>query len=96
MKLIESKAPTICMVAKAHLKQVEGILRTTGEENLNMIYDSIHYCKNVHNRKVFVDLEHFFDGYIYDKEYILQCCDKAIEAGVDGLVLCDTNGGTMP
>jgi len=96
MTLIESKAPTICMVAKSHLKQVEDILRTTDKENLNMIYDSVYYCKQIHKRKVFVDLEHFFDGFIYDKAYILQCCDVAIDAGVDGLVLCDTNGGTMP
>ena len=96
MTLIESKAGTICMVAKSHLGQVEDILRTTDKENLSMIYDSVHYCKQIHKRKVFVDLEHFFDGFIYDKEYVLQCCNVAIEAGVDGLVLCDTNGGTMP
>jgi 2-isopropylmalate synthase len=94
--LIESGAPTICIVAKAHAWQVTDILRATLDENINMIVDTVKYLVRQQNRSVMVDLEHFFDGYIANAEYALQCCQSAADAGASCLVLCDTNGGTMP
>jgi len=94
-KLVESGAGTICMVAKGHLWQVQEILCAKPEENLKMIEDSVSYLVNI-GKTVFVDLEHFFDGYKFDKEYSLECCKAAVDAGASGLVLCDTNGGSMP
>jgi 2-isopropylmalate synthase len=94
--LINSNAPTICIVAKSHLWQVTDILQTTGDENLRMIYDTVQYLTTEHNRTVMIDLEHFFDGYKANPEYALRCCENAVDAGVSCLVLCDTNGGTMP
>jgi 2-isopropylmalate synthase len=94
--LLDSKAPTLCIVAKSHAWQVEEILKTTREENLEMIYDTVQYLVRTHGRKVFVDLEHFYDGYAADPEYALACCKTAVDAGTSCLVLCDTNGGSMP
>lgn len=93
--LVDSEAPTICMVAKAHKWQVTDIIRASPEENLDMISDSVSYLVGL-GRTVFVDLEHFFDGYKFDEEYTLSCCQVAVDAGASGLVLCDTNGGSMP
>jgi 2-isopropylmalate synthase len=61
-----------------------------------MIYDTVQYLVRTHGRKVFVDLEHFYDGYSADPEYALACCKSAVDAGASCLVLCDTNGGCMP
>jgi 2-isopropylmalate synthase len=92
--LLASQTPTICIVAKSHGWQVTDILQTTFVENLRMIYDTVQYLTSTeHQRQVMIDLEHFFDGYKYNKTYTLQCCDHAIRAGVSTLVLCDTNGG---
>lgn len=93
--LIESGAPTVCIVAKGNLWQVTDIIRASAEENLQMIEDSVKYLTQM-GRRVFVDLEHFFDGYKFDSEYTLKCCEAAVKAGAEGLVLCDTNGGSMP
>lgn len=93
--LLDSKAPTVCLVAKAHAWQVEEILKATREENLEMIKDTVSYlCSE--GRQVFVDLEHFFDGYKHDADYALKCAEVAADAGASCLVLCDTNGGSMP
>mmetsp|Transcript_40090 Transcript_40090/g.94181 ORF Transcript_40090/g.94181 Transcript_40090/m.94181 type:complete len:674 (-) Transcript_40090:185-2206(-) len=93
--LLDSGTPTVCIVAKGHAWQVTEILRATKDENLDMIRDSVgHICAN--GRRVFVDLEHFFDGYEHDSNYALDCCRAAVEAGARCLVLCDTNGGSMP
>jgi 2-isopropylmalate synthase len=83
------------MVAKGHLWQVTDIIRAAPEENLDMIYDSVSYLVAL-GKTVFVDLEHFYDGYKYNPEYSLSCCSAAVNAGAAGLVLCDTNGGSMP
>ena len=93
--LVESQAPTVCLVAKGHGWQVTEILRATLDENLSMIYDSVQYLTQ-QGRQVMVDLEHFFDGYRSDPAYALRCCETAAKAGATCLVLCDTNGGTMP
>jgi len=93
--LVESGAPTVCIVAKAHLWQVTDILRADPEENLEMIRDSVRYLVQ-RGREVMVDLEHFFDGYKFDEGYTLKCCQAAVEGGAKVLVMCDTNGGVMP
>eukprot|EP00562_Extubocellulus_spinifer_P006221 CAMPEP_0178513740 /NCGR_PEP_ID=MMETSP0696-20121128/23641_1 /TAXON_ID=265572 /ORGANISM="Extubocellulus spinifer, Strain CCMP396" /LENGTH=676 /DNA_ID=CAMNT_0020143769 /DNA_START=122 /DNA_END=2152 /DNA_ORIENTATION=- len=93
--LVDSGAPTVCIVAKSHLWQVTDIIRATPEENLEMITDSVSYLTSLGVR-TFVDLEHFFDGYRHDAEYAMQCCQAAADAGAKCLVLCDTNGGSMP
>jgi 2-isopropylmalate synthase len=93
--LLDSQAPTICIVAKAHLWQVTDILRADPEENINMIYDSVNYLVN-QGRTVMVDLEHYFDGYNFNSEYAIKCCQAAVDGGASVLVLCDTNGGSMP
>lgn len=94
--LVDSEAPTICIVAKAHKWQVTEIIRADPLENIDMITDSVTYLAQDKGRRVFIDLEHFFDGFKFDREYTLLCCDAAVKAGVSSLVLCDTNGGSMP
>eukprot|EP00980_Cylindrotheca_fusiformis_P003581 scaffold794_cov131-Cylindrotheca_fusiformis.AAC.5 len=93
--LVDSNVPTICMVAKAHPWQVTEILRATPEENLDMIHDSVAYLVSL-GKTVLIDLEHFFDGYKADPEYAMKCCEAAADAGASCLVMCDTNGGSMP
>ena len=93
--LVDSEVPTVCMVVKAHSWQVTDILRATREENLQMIRDSVSYLSGL-GKTVLVDLEHFFDGYKADPDYALSCCEAAADAGAKCLVMCDTNGGTMP
>jgi len=93
--LVDSDVPTVCMVVKAHSWQVTEILRATREENLEMISDSVSYLTSL-GKTVLVDLEHFFDGYKSDPEYAIACCESAVNAGARCLVMCDTNGGSMP
>lgn len=95
MALIDSVAPTVCIVAKSHAWQVTEIIRATLDENLEMIAETVSFLKQ-HGRNVMVDLEHFFDGYQSNRDYTLQCCVSAAKAGASCLVLCDTNGGSMP
>mmetsp|Transcript_17189 Transcript_17189/g.32605 ORF Transcript_17189/g.32605 Transcript_17189/m.32605 type:complete len:638 (-) Transcript_17189:2-1915(-) len=94
--LLDSGAPTLCLVAKGHAWQVTEILRASLEENLAMIEETVDYTVRQHGRTVMVDLEHFFDGYKQDADYSIKCCQAAIKGGAVCLVLCDTNGGTMP
>lgn len=93
--LVDSDVPTVCMVVKAHSWQVTDILRATLEENLQMIHDSVSYLTAL-GKTVLVDLEHFFDGYKSDPKYAIACCESAANAGARCLVMCDTNGGSMP
>jgi 2-isopropylmalate synthase len=74
---------------------VTDVLKTEKKENLKMVYDSVKFLKG-ENRLVFFDAEHFFDGFRDDSEYAMEVLQSASEAGADRLVLCDTNGGTMP
>ncbi len=94
-KLVDCGAPTVCIVAKAHLWQVTDIIRADPNENLDMISDSVSYLTSL-GIDVMVDLEHYFDGFKFDKDYTLKCCDAAVKAGAKVLVMCDTNGGSMP
>ena len=93
--LLDSQAPTVTLVAKSDLRHVTQALRTTGEENLAMVRDTVAHLVAA-GREVFVDAEHFFDGYRHDADYTTSVLLAAHEAGAAGLVLCDTNGGMLP
>ena len=93
--LIEAKADAICFVAKSSAYQVRVALETTNEENLASIRDSVVAAKAA-GREVMVDCEHFFDGYKEDADFALACAKAAYDSGARWVVLCDTNGGTMP
>ena len=93
--LLASGAEILTLVGKASSRHVRTVLETTLEENLAMVADSVHYLTN-EGRQVFFDAEHFFDGYLEDREYALQTLVAARDAGATRLVLCDTNGGTLP
>lgn len=93
--LLDSQAPVVCLVAKSSVVHVREALRTTNEENLAMVADTVRFFVE-HGRRVFVDLEHFFDGYYADKDYGVRLLHTAFEAGASVGVLCDTNGGMLP
>ncbi|MFD6891310.1 citramalate synthase [Streptomyces sp. NPDC059957] len=93
--LLESGAPVITLVAKSHDRHVELALRTTLDENLEMVRDTVAHLVS-QGRRVFVDCEHFFDGYRANAEYAKSVVRAAHEAGADVVVLCDTNGGMLP
>ena len=93
--LLKAKTKVVTIVGKAWDKQVTKVLETTLEENLSMITDSITYLK-AKGLRVFFDAEHFFDGYKDNPEYALQVVAAAAKAGAECVVLCDTNGGTLP
>ncbi len=93
--LIDSQAPVITLVAKSDVWHVEQALKTTKEENLAMIRDTVSLLVAL-GRRVFVDFEHFFDGYKHDADYGVAAVKTAIDAGADVAVLCDTNGGMLP
>ena len=93
--LLDAGTPVVTLVCKTSLLHVTEILRTTPEENLAMIRDTVAYLvKN--GREVIFDGEHTFDGYKLDPDYTTKCYQAADEAGASYLVLCDTNGGTLP
>jgi 2-isopropylmalate synthase len=93
--LLQAKTSVVTIVGKAWDKQVTRVLETTLEENLSMITDSISYLK-AKGLRVFFDAEHFFDGYKGNPEYALQVVTAAAKAGAECVVLCDTNGGSLP
>ena len=92
--LVDARTPVVTIVGKAHDRHVTHVLETTLEENLAMVADSVRYLKG-QGLTVFFDAEHVFDGFVSDHEYALQCLKAAAGAGVDCVVLCDTNGGTV-
>jgi 2-isopropylmalate synthase len=93
--LVDSQAPVITLVAKSDVWHVEQALKTTREENLAMIGDTVAYLVGL-GRRVFVDFEHFFDGHRHDSDYGVAAVQAAMAAGADVAVLCDTNGGMLP
>lgn len=93
--LIKSGARVITIFGKSWDFHVTEALKTTLEENLQMVYDSVSFLKE-HAEEVIFDAEHFFDGYKRNPEYALEVLRSALEGGADWLVLCDTNGGTLP
>ncbi|MEJ2696837.1 MAG: citramalate synthase, partial [Candidatus Sulfobium sp.] len=92
--LIKAETPAITIFGKTWDFHVREALRVSLEENLDIIHGSVAYLKK-YTDKVFMDAEHFFDGYRNNPEYALKCLAAAEDAGTDCLVLCDTNGGTM-
>jgi 2-isopropylmalate synthase len=93
--LAESFAPVCTVVGKASVLHVEKVVRVTGEENLAMIAESVEFLAG-EGKRVLLDAEHFFDGFALDAGYALDCLRAAAEAGAERLVLCDTNGGSLP
>ena len=93
--LLDAKADAICFVAKSWDYHVRVALECTLEENLASIRDSISAAKAT-GREVLLDCEHFFDGYKANPQYALACAQAAYEEGARWVVLCDTNGGTLP
>jgi 2-isopropylmalate synthase len=93
--LLEAATPTVALVAKSWDFHVRVVLKTSLEENLAMIADSVRFLKD-EGREVMLDAEHFFDGYRANPEYALEALRAAADAGADWLVLCDTNGGSLP
>jgi 2-isopropylmalate synthase len=93
--LLDAKADAICFVAKSWDYHVRVALETTEEENLASIRDSVRAAK-AKGREVLLDCEHFFDGYKAKPAYALACAKIAYENGARWVVLCDTNGGTLP
>jgi len=93
--LVNSQADVITIVAKSWDFHVTRALGITLEENLTLIRDTVSYLKEK-EFTVFIDCEHYFDGYKANSDYALSCINTASEAGADMAVLCDTNGGTLP
>jgi len=93
--LLDAKADAICFVAKSWDYHVRVALETTNEENLASIRDSVQAATQK-GREALVDCEHFFDGYKANPAYALACAKTAYESGARWVVLCDTNGGTLP
>ena len=93
--VLNAGTPSVCLVGKTNIFHVETALGIAPEENLANIRDSIAHLV-AEGREAIFDAEHFFDGYALDADYALACLDAAFEAGARWLVLCDTNGGTMP
>lgn len=94
-QLLEAATPVVTIFGKSWKLQVEKVLAVPHAENLAMIRDSVEYLKS-RGREVVYDAEHFFDGYKDDAGFALATLAAAAEGGADCLVLCDTNGGTMP
>lgn len=94
-RLLGTGAPACAIFGKAWDFHVSQVLRTTGEENIRIITDSIKFLKAA-GREVAFDAEHFFDGYKQNRKYAMEVLTAAFEAGADVLVLCDTNGGLFP
>jgi 2-isopropylmalate synthase len=93
--LLEAETEAICLVAKSDVRHVERALRTTREENLAMVQDTVSFLR-AEGRRVFVDCEHFFDGFRFDPGYAASVVATALTAGAEVPVLCDTNGGMLP
>ncbi len=93
--LLTAETPAVTIVGKTWKAHVERVIGTDVDENLQMIFDSIHFIKSK-GIEVLFDLEHFFDGYKDDPDYALRVLKTGSEAGADALILCDTNGGFLP
>jgi len=94
-KLVDADTSTVCIVAKSWDRHVIDALRADLDEGVAMVADSVEFLRR-HDKRVFLDAEHFFDGYLHNPEFALRVLRAAEEAGAEALVLCDTNGGTLP
>ena len=93
--LLETGLSAYCVFGKAWDVHVTETLETSLQENIAMVSDTVRYLKD-RGHTVFFDAEHFFDGYLRNHYYAQEVCAAAAEAGADAIVLCDTNGGTLP
>lgn len=93
--LLKAETPAVCIFGKSWDMHVRYALKTSYDENLKMIHESVAFIKK-HDREVIFDAEHFFDGYKNNPKYALKTIKAAIDAGADWIVLCDTNGGSLP
>ncbi len=93
--LLQASTPVVTIVGKTSSFHVETVLGVSRDENINMIRDTIEYL-TTESREVFYDAEHFFDGWKLDSTYSLETLRAAVSGGATRLVLCDTNGGTLP
>ncbi|MCU0513151.1 MAG: citramalate synthase [Anaerolineae bacterium] len=93
--LVEAQTPVVTVVGKTSMLHVVDVLQTTPDENLRMIRASIAWLKGL-GKEVIYDAEHFFDGTKLDLEYGFDTLKAAVDGGADVIVLCDTNGGSMP
>lgn len=93
--IIAAKTPVAAIFGKSCEHHAKEALRIDAKQNLTIIYDSIAYLRP-HLEKLFFDAEHFFDAYLQNATYALEALQRAYDAGADTLVLCDTNGGTLP
>src|SRR3954462_8336545 len=93
--LLDAETPVVCVVAKSDIRHVERALRTTGEENLAMVRDTVRHLV-ARGRRAFVDCEHLFDGFRYDPAYTASVVQAAFEGGAERVGMCDTNGGMLP
>ncbi|CAN5152339.1 citramalate synthase [soil metagenome] len=95
LALRDAGTPVVCLVAKSDVRHVAQALRTSPAENLAMVADTVGFLV-AEGRRVFLDCEHFFDGYAVDRDYGVAVLDAAFAAGAEVGVLCDTNGGMLP
>ncbi len=93
--VLGAETPVVTIVAKAWDYHVTDVIRTSLDENLRMVEDSVRFLKDA-GREVILDAEHFFDGYKSNPEHALAVCRVAAQSGADCVVLCDTNGGSLP
>ncbi|MHB1710803.1 MAG: citramalate synthase [Acidimicrobiales bacterium] len=93
--LVKAQTPAVCIVAKSSEMHVVEALRTSLDEAVAMVTDSVEFLV-ANDLRVFLDAEHFFDGYKANPEFALRILRAAEEAGAEALVLCDTNGGSLP
>ncbi len=93
--LLDAQTAAVCLVAKSDVRHVERALRTTRDQNVAMVRDTVAFFR-AEGRRVFLDCEHFFDGFRFDPEYTALVAATALEAGAEVAVMCDTNGGMLP
>ncbi len=93
--LLDAETPVVTIVGKSWDLHVDEVLRVSREENLAMIHESVCYLKE-RGRRVFYDAEHFFDGFRGNPEYAIRTIRAAAEGGAERIILCDTNGGSLP
>lgn len=95
LALLKAETPAVAIFGKAWDFHVKEVLKTTNGDNLEMIADTLSFFK-AKGKEVFFDAEHFYDGYKSNPDYALEVCRQAAAAGADCVVLCDTNGGSLP
>src|SRR5215210_159380 len=93
--LLDAETPAVCIVGKTSRLHVTQVFQVTLDENVAMIADTVAFLKK-HGREVLYDAEHFFDSFKEDPDYSLRTIIAARDAGADLIVLCDTNGGSLP